>query len=181
MKRKEIKARAADLSYEDLEGHDLSKLCLRNANMESVCLRHADLRAADLRGADLREADLLGADLRSADLRGANLEDAELTDANLLGADLRGANLEDAAGIIVINLDPYYVYISAHAVQVGCKHFKPVEVLEVKKGASRDWGLPPPYYPYYRELIFHGIKAYFQFNPSWGRKKVKAALRDLSA
>lgn len=55
---------------EDLSGHDLRRMSLKDAD-----LRFADLSDADLRGVDLGRADLLGADLRRARLDGADLGD----------------------------------------------------------------------------------------------------------
>ena len=75
-----IKARGADLNFQNLGEAELCEADLSCAN-----LRYANLRGANLRGADLSQADLRDANLREADLYGAKLQ-----------ADLRGADLTDA-------------------------------------------------------------------------------------
>lgn len=105
---------------------------IKNINGEVIAtvdmenLRGADLRCADLRGADLRYADLRSADLRSADLR---------------YADLRGA------GILVLTLPIWTVYVHNNAVRIGCQHhtheewkkFTDEEIAEMDDKALEWW------------------------------------------
>ncbi len=107
--------RAVDLSFEFLQGADLSNADLSGANLSGANLSGANLSGADIR-ANLSGANLSGADLSNADLSGANLSGANLSGANMLntkftysmlmgvnasrtilsGANLSGADLSNA-------------------------------------------------------------------------------------
>ncbi len=90
---------------EDLSGHNLQKIILKNAHLDKARLMKANLSQADLSGSYLFDAKLDGADLigtRLSDcdmthssLKGADLTKADLNGSRLWNADLKGSNLSE--------------------------------------------------------------------------------------
>jgi uncharacterized protein YjbI with pentapeptide repeats len=85
-----------DLQETNLNGANLSMICLENANLQNTSLKRSNLYETDLSGANLQGAKLTEANLQGARLEGANLQGARLFRANLKKAVLWGANLENA-------------------------------------------------------------------------------------
>src|SRR5439155_11987063 len=67
-----------DLQETNLNGANLSMICLEKANLQKSSLKKANLHRTDLSGANLQGANLWEADLRRARLEGANLQGARL-------------------------------------------------------------------------------------------------------
>lgn len=101
-RNKKIHLRRADLSGAhlcevNLQGADLTLVCLFRANLREANLRRADLLKGDLREADLTWADFRNANLNEANLSGANIVGGNLCDAKLIDTDFSGANLRGAS------------------------------------------------------------------------------------
>ncbi len=85
----------------EIVGHEVDPLNLRNADLRGANLDCADLRCADCSGSDLTGATIRGAELGRAILSGSRLVAADLSRTALRGADLSecvliGTNLTDA-------------------------------------------------------------------------------------
>ena len=72
----------------EIVGHEVDPLDLRNADLRGAILAGADLRCADCSGSDLSGASICGAELGRANLSRARLVDADLSHTFLRGADL---------------------------------------------------------------------------------------------
>jgi len=82
---------AADLSFSNLEGANLTRRRLDYANLQGCVLEHAYLCDASLQGTDLRQANL-----KQARMTGSSLKDARLQNAEFLGNEFAGSNLTGA-------------------------------------------------------------------------------------
>lgn len=146
--------RRANLIRADLSYLDLKYLKFRNAD-----LRYADLRNSDLSYSDLRNVKFRYSDLRNTKLICSDLRDSDLRNANLINSDLSNTDLIDA-GLIVLYLPYWTVYVHRETIRIGCRHhsheewknFTDEEISKMDKNALVFW-------KQYKALIFEAVKA----------------------
>lgn len=85
--------RRANLSFQELNGLNLSGVNLSNAILEGCSLIDADVSNATLNGADLYDVNFLCSNISNSSIKCANLSKANLSQTNLSNTDLSCSNL----------------------------------------------------------------------------------------